>query len=181
MKLRLAIAAALAAGLALSVSGAQAATPVMDGKRVKTLTMKNAPGTKQHQEAFLSYDATTCRDKVLCPKLTFLYNPARGAKGGLMFTTTWTNPASDIDISVVQYDRRGNGTVVGSCGGFGNTTEKVYLSSRELKKGTKYALVVHMFRAVEEKSIISKVQMGVRSTVKTTVPDDADFAINCTL
>jgi hypothetical protein len=181
MKIRLVLAAALAGGLLASISGAEAATKVIDGKKVKVLTMKNAPGTVQDQQEYLDYDSTLCNDKVLCPKLTFVYKPATGVKGGLLFTTTWSNQLTDIDIQVVQYDSRNNGTVVGSCGGSSFTSEKIYLASSELKKGANYALVVHMFRTVAETAVTSKVQIGVKSTIPTTVPEAADLGINCTL
>jgi hypothetical protein len=182
VKIRLAIAAALAGGLLVSLSGAEAATPVLDGKKVKVLTKTVATGTTQHMADFAGFDPELCDDPTHCVSLPFVYFPAKGVKGGLMFTATWTNPLSDFDLYIIQVDKSGNGVDVGHCGGSAFTSEKVYLSPAELKKGSKYILRINQFRSVQD-TVTGKVEINVPSTVPTTLPAAVDelAVVNCTL
>lgn len=201
MRTRLVLVPAVLAGLVLSLSGAEAATKTMDGKKVKSLTI-TANGGAQDNDGWLVYDAVAlaeegiedelpeqlhrvqpedCTKPPLCANLDFIYKPAKGIKGGLMFTTTWANPASDIDIAVVQYEKDGSRTKLASCGGFGSATEKLYLAPSELKPGRKYALVIQFFRSFNE-TVTGKVQINVPSTMKSTftLPVLGDPGLNCT-
>lgn len=201
MRTRLVLVPAVLAGLVLSLSGAEAATKTLDGKKVTSLTI-TANGGAQDNDAWLAYDLVgiadedvanalpgqvhrvqpgDCTKPPLCANLEFVYKPAKGIKGGLMFTTTWANPASDIDISVVQYEKDGSRTTVGSCGGFGSSSEKIYLAPSELKSGRKYALVIQFFRSLNE-TVTGKVQINVPSTMKSTftLPGLGDPGLNCT-
>lgn len=181
MKLRLVTAVALCAGLFLSMSGAQAGPPTMDGKRVKVLKMDAKGGLQDNTPTMaIGEDREYCKAK--CGRLTFVYKPARGAKGGLMFTTTWTNPASDIDLTVVEAGPRGTWKTIGGCNGAGNMMEKVYLPPTALKSGKTYAMIMYYFRSVNE-TFKGKVEMGIKSTIPTTVPKKADDValVNCTL
>ena len=183
MKVRLALATALAGALLVSMSGAQAAPPVMDGKKVKVLTKKVVTGTTQNMTDFVfGFDPELCDDPKHCVTIPFVYAPAKGIKGGLMFTATWTQQVSDFDLYVVQVDKKGNGVDVGHCGGSTFTSEKVYLAPAELKKNTKYVMVINQFRSVAD-TVTGKVEINVPSTVKTTVPAAVDdvAVVNCTL
>lgn len=201
MRTRLVLVPAVLAGLVLSLSGAEAATKTMDGKKVRSLTI-TANGGGQANDAWLAYDVVgtadedlandlpeqvrrvqpeDCTKPPLCANLDFVYKPAKGIKGGLMFTTTWTNPGSDIDIAVVQYEKDGSRTKVASCGGFGSPSEKIYLAPSDLKPGRKYALVIQFFRSLNE-TVTGKVEINVPSAVKSTVnlPGLGDPGVNCT-
>ncbi len=184
MKIRLITAAVVAAGLAVSVSGAQAATPTLDGKKVKSLSLTASGGAQSNdkdQVALESSDRLACAAP-RCAKLTFTYAPAKGlSNADLMFTATWANPASDIDLYVGELDKRGNATDIGHCGGTGTTSEKVFIPKSALKAGKTYVVVVDFFRSVNE-TATGKVEIGVPNSIKSTVPaavDAALFPVNC--
>jgi hypothetical protein len=187
MKIRVAAAIAAIAALVLSTSGADAGTPTMDGKKVKVLNFTANGGTQDHDSdaatALLSSpDRSTC-DPSRCVKVKFVYKPAKGAKGGLMITATWGKAAlSDYDLYLFELDKRGNGTDVGHCGGAGTASEKVYAPPASLHSGRTYLVVVDFFRSVSD-AVTGKIEMGVPSSMKSTVPakaDEAAYPINCT-
>jgi hypothetical protein len=75
---------------------------------------------------------------------------------------------------------------VDSCGGVGNTSEKVFVPAGVLRSGRTYVLVVDWYRSLNE-TAKAKVELG-GSTVKTTVPKQYDgqlpgtiFKVNCGL
>lgn len=187
MKFRLAVATAVVGALALSMSGAQAATPVMDGKKVKVLKITANAGLQSNDKDAAStstIDHSICTPP-RCAKIKFVYKPAKGAKGGLMFTMGWNNSTvSDLDLYVYSLDKRGNGTDIGHCGGPTGKSEKVYVPANLLKSGTTYVMVMDFFRSVNESAVNGKVEMGIPSTIATTVPEKADGAVyqlNCGL
>lgn len=179
MELRLVTALALTGALFLSVSGAQAGPPVMDGKKVKVLNYTANGGLADNTKDIL-VDRELCT--TTCGKLAFVYKPAKGAKGGLMFTATWTNPLSDVDLFVAERAKNGALTILGSCQGTGGPSEKVYLAPNTLKSGKTYVMVMYFFRSINE-TFKGKVEMGVPSTIPTTVPEKVDALnhTNCTL
>ena len=187
MKIRLATATAVIGALVLTMSGAQAGTPTMDGKKVKVLTLKADGGTQDHDsDAVTGLVATPDRSLCTpprCAKLKFVYKPAKGAKGGLMITATWGKALlSDYDLYLFELDKRGNGTRAGVCGGVGGPSEKIYMAPATLHSGKTYLLVVDFFRSIQD-AVVAKVEMGVPSTIPTTVPatvDSAVYPINCT-
>lgn len=185
MKIRLVTAAAVIGALVLSISGAQAAPPVMDGKKVKVLKLHADGGTQDHDSDLVTGQVSTPDYSLCtppkCAKLTFVYKPAKGAKGGLLFTATWGKPISDYDLYVYELDKRGNGTRSGTCGGGIGTSEKVYLAPSNLHAGKTYVLIVNFFRSIAD-AVDAKIEMGVPSTIATTVPATVDSleAINCT-
>ena len=168
MKIRAAAATALIGALVLSTSGAQAGTPTMDGKKVKVLTLNADGGTQDHDSDAVTGLVGTV-DKSQCPaprcaKLKFIYQPAKGAKGGLMFTATWGKAyVDDYDLYLYELDKRGNGTRVGVCGGTGGNSEKIYMAPATLHSGKTYVFVVDFFRSVQD-AVKAKVEMGVPST-----------------
>lgn len=191
MKVRLATATVLMGLLAVSTAGAQAATPVLDGKKVKVLTLTASGGTQDHDTDMVtdlakdptgpSPDRTQCAAP-RCGKLRFTYKPAKGVKGDLMFTLNWTNQASDMDLYVAEVAKDGSLSDIGHCGGVGGTSEKVFLPASSLKSGKSYVLVADFFRSVND-TVTGKVQIGAPSTVKTTVPAQVDglvYPFNCT-
>jgi hypothetical protein len=181
MKSRLVTAVVLSAGLFLSVSGAEAATPTLDGKVKKKLEVTAAPGPQDNTPTMVvGEDREYCTTH--CMRLPFVYKPAKGIKGGLMFTVTWTNPASDIDLTVVEAGPNKTWKTVGGCNGAGNMQEKVYLPPASLKSGKTYTMIMYYFRSVNE-TFKGKVEINVPSTIPTTVPKKVDDTalINCTL
>jgi hypothetical protein len=187
MRNRLVLAAAAFSALALAVPAALAApaTPVMDGKKVKELVLKANGGVQTHDDDNADVLGTSDRVNCAAPRcaiLKFVYKPAKGVKDGLMFTATWTNPASDIDLYVGEVGKSGDKTEVAHCGGAATTSESLYVATDNLKPGKTYALVADMFRSVNE-DVTAKVAFG-SDAVKKTVPAEADglvYPVNCTL
>jgi hypothetical protein len=192
MRSRLVLAPLLAAGLVLTMSSADAATKTLDGKKIKTLTLTASGGLQDHDDSLAtdlphvlddsSPDSADCKAP-RCAKLPFVYKPAKGVKGDVMFAITWSNPLSDYDLYVAEVDRDGTTTSVGKfhCGGTGGTSEKVFVPKGTFKIGKTYAMVVDFYRSVND-SVRGTVTMGP-STAKHPVPDDAEgllFPINCT-
>lgn len=201
MKPRILLSAVVAAVLVVGVSGAEAAPKTLDGKKVKKLSV-TASGGAQDNDAWTAYDVVATADEgtadqlpaqaqrvapeecgpPTCASLEFVYQPAKGVKGGLMFTATWSNPASDIDLFVMQIDKKGARTRIGSCGGAGTASEKAYLAPNELKPGRRYALVMQFFRSLNE-TATGTVEINVPSTIGNAVnlPGLGDPAVNCTM
>lgn len=127
MKIRIDTAAVITGALTLSLSGAQAAgKPVLDGKQTKSLQITAQGGFQDNDKETVTSliktpDRLACTAP-RCTKLTFTYLPAPGVKGDLMFTATWANPASDIDLYVGAVGKDGSATDIGHCGGTGTTT-----------------------------------------------------------
>ena len=180
MKLRLITGLALVGALFLSVSGAQAATPTMDGKKLKVINWTAKGGLQDN--AATSEDREYCEKT--CGKQAFVYKPAKGAKGGLMFTATWSKQVSDIDLIVAERGKNNTMTIVGACQGTGKTSEKVYLAPNQLKTGRTYVMIMYYFRSINE-TFTGKIEMGVPNSIKMTVPakvdDNGVSPINCAL
>ena len=185
MKFRVLTAVALAGALVLSISGAEAATPVMDGKKVKVLKLHADGGTQAHDTDLVlglvnDVDHNLCSPP-RCAKLKFVYKPAKGAKGGLMITAKWSKQVlTDYDLYVYELDKRGNGTQAGNCGGGTGSSEKVYLAPSNLHSGKTYVVVVDFFRSIAD-AVDATVEMGVPTTIPTTVPAAVDELnpVNC--
>ena len=84
-----------------------------------------------------------------------------------MFTATWSNPASDIDLYAVEVTKDGSANTLGQCALTGTTSEKVYLGPADLRPGKHYALVMQFFRSLNE-TATGTVEMGIPSTIKHT-------------
>lgn len=181
MKARLAFATALAGGLLVSMSGAHAAPPVMDGKKVKVLSKTGVgPATTAQPTDF---DEILCDDPTKCLTLPFIYKPAKGVKGDLKFTATWTNPAADFDLYVVEVDpKKKTETRVGVCGGFPLAKEVVFLPAKELRAGRIYRMVVGYYLPLGD-TVNAKVEIAVPNTIGSTVPAEVEgqHHVNCTL
>jgi hypothetical protein len=199
MRTRILLASVLAGSLAVMATGADAATKTMDGKKVKKLSI-TANGGAQDNDAWTAYDAVAIADQgtadmlpeqahrqgmdckaPVCARLPFIYKPAKGVKGGLMFTATWTNAASDIDLYAVEIAKDGSSSDIGHCAQFGTASEKVYLSPQDLKPGRKYALVIQFFRSLNE-TVTGTVEINAPSSIKSTasLPGVGDpLNLNC--
>lgn len=188
---RLVLAATVAAGLALSTTGAQAATPVLDGKKTKVLTLKAVAGLQTHDadlpSADLEFpDRLNC-GKATCATLDFIYKPAKGVKPvGLAFEASWSTPVgTDVDLYVGAVDKYGEATEVdgGHCGAAYGTHERIYLDKTNFKPGKKYRVVAYFYRTVNE-TVTTKVTFNGANAIPTTVPAEADelvYPINCGL
>ncbi len=182
MKFRILTAAALTGALVLSISGAEAASPVMDGKKVKALKLVGKGGLQSNDKDFVltSSERVDCKPP-RCSILTFVYKPAKGVAGGLMLTANWGSPLSDIDLYLAEVSARGARTQAGVCGGSAGTTEKVYVGRSNLKSGKTYMLIVDYYRSINE-TVNAKVEINVPTTITNTVPAAAEAKTyyNCT-
>ena len=185
MKFRLITAAALAGGLLLSISGAEAAAPVMDGKRVKTINLKANGGLQSYDKESATLngpEAVDCKPP-RCTRVPFVYKPAKGVKGGLMFSISWSNPASDFDLYVASVDAKGRNTEIASCAFMGTRSSKTYVAASTLRSGRTYVAVIGHFRSINDVAT-GKVELTPKNSVPTTIPAKADDAVapmNCQL
>lgn len=182
MRARLVLAlgtAALVAGAAVPSNAA--GTPTLDGKKVKKLTGRAVGVTQTNDADNASLETPNRTDCKMprCYRLDFVWNPAKGVSGNVLFKATWTNPASDFDLYVADSK---NGQKA-ACGGVGGTGEALVLSSKSLKAGKKYSLVVDFFRSVNNDTVTATVEFPTKATAGTTAPPEADmlFPVNCAI
>jgi hypothetical protein len=184
VKFRILAAVTVSAALALSLSGAEAATPVMDGKKVKVITIKGTGGQQLNDKDYASIggpERVDCQPP-RCSKTKFVYKPAKGVRGGLLLTATWSKPVNDFDLYLGVLDKRGNVLEVANCGGALSTNEKVYAAPGELKSGSTYVMIVDHYRSLNE-AYTAKIEITVPNPIKTTGPAKVDELafVNCTL
>lgn len=185
MRKRLILSAAVLSAAAVALPSATAATtPVLDGKKVKKLSL-SATSTAQDNDkdlvALSGPERVDCQQP-RCVKLPFVYQPAKGVKGGLAFEISWTVPVSDMDLYVAQLGKDGNSRIA-ACGASAGTSERIYLDGRELRPGKTYALIVDFYRTPGE-AVTGSVTFPGRNQVKTTAPsalESAGIPINCGL
>lgn len=186
MRTRLALTAAVVGAIALAAPSALAApTPVLDGKKVKELKLSATAGAQTHDESLVTSLAAD-EDRMQCGPdrcavLPFVYKPAKGVKGDVMFSINWGTPGSDFDLYVVQIDKSGR-TKLASCGGSAGLSEKVFMSADNFKAGKTYGLLADFYRTPGE-TVTGSVSMPGTNTIKTTVPATVDelALVNCTL
>ncbi|MCU1595763.1 MAG: hypothetical protein JWO12_3155 [Frankiales bacterium] len=181
MKLRLLTAAAVSGSLALTVTGAHAATPVLDGKKVKTLTLSASPAAQDHDADLVTDlakdplgggpDRAQCTAP-RCGALTFVYKPAKGVKGSTGFRISWATPGDDMDLYVAEVVK-GQRSTLAHCGATGGTSETLVLPAGTLVAGHTYALVTDYYRITSDK-LTAQVSFPSAVTAKTTVPASVD-------
>jgi hypothetical protein len=187
MRKRLILTAAAFSAMVVAVPAALAApTPVLDGKKTTKLTLTATAGAQTHDESLVTGFATG-EDRMQCAAdrcavLPFVYKPAAGVKGDVMFTLTWGTPGADFDLYAVAIEKDGSRTKLGSCGGSAGTSEKVFMTADTFKAGKTYALLADFYRTPGEK-ITGTVEMPAQSSIPSTVPADVDelALVNCTL
>lgn len=188
MKVRLVTAATIVGALALSMSGAQAApAKVLDGKKVKVLTLKAVGAPQDHDSAFVTGSAGLDPERVecampRCARMDFVYKPAKGVRGDLAFAANWTVPAADIDLYVAEIAKDGSASELASCGASVGTSEKIFLDRTNFKPGKRYAVIVDFYRTANE-AVTATVTMPGTNTVKATAPAavDDNQKVNCGL
>lgn len=182
MRARLVLAAGAATLVAVAAVPSQAAsTPTLDGKRVRKIVKTASGGLQDHDQDNASLDTPNRADcaKPRCFRMDFVYSPARGVKGNVLFKITWTNPASDFDLYVSD-DKR---TDRAHCGGFGGTGEQLVLRGTSLKPGKRYTLVADFFRSVND-TVTATVEFPTKVVAGTTAPAQAEalgLPLNCVI
>jgi hypothetical protein len=181
MRARLVLLPVLVAGLVLSLSGAEAATKALDGKKVKSLAW-TVVGAPQDNDPSLATDQLPGGDSERvhcapprCAILPFGYVPAKGVKPAkdLAFEAAWSTPGADIDLYVAEIDKYGDLTEIDHCGAGVGSSEKVWIPGTEFKAGRKYAVVVDFYRTVNESVKVTALWNGP-NTMTTTIPAQAD-------
>ena len=188
MRTRLLAAAAIVGALTLSLSGAEAAgTPVLDGKKVKTITL-SALGVAQDNDAALVTGSVPGHDPARvecamprCARMDFIYKPAKGVKGDVAFQVAWNIPGEDMDLYVAEIAKDGSPTELASCGATAGMGEKLFLDSSTFTSGKRYAIIVDFYRTAND-AIKASVTMPGTNSVKTTAPAATDpLKVNCGL
>jgi hypothetical protein len=186
MRTRLLVVAATAVTLGLTLTSANAVPPTLDGKKVKTVTL-TAVGTPQDHDSDFVTDQAGGPDRVACTaprcaRKDFIYKPAKGVKGDVMFEAKWTLPAADIDLYVAEVAKDGSVSQLDTCGTFGGTSEKVFVDASSLKSGKRYAIIVDFYRTANE-TVTATATMPGTNTIKATAPAavDSNQAVNCGL
>ena len=176
------IAVALACVTAAAGSSAAAGPPpVLDGQRVRTLTLTMvSPSQTQVPDVVTSGRALDCQ-RPRCSRLPFVYFPAPGVRSAIAFTVTWTSPLTDVDLYVAEADYvRGNLPVAVCASKSSSTSEKIYFPAGFLRRGTEYVLIADVQRTVGDR-VTSRVTMPGQNDASTTVPSTVDRAVpvNC--
>ena len=179
MRTRLLAAAVACGALALPHAAQAGRTPVLDGKKVKALTATFTPKAQVHDQEFVSGgDRVNCASD-RCGTIPFVFQPAKGVKGDLVFTISWGASGSDFDLYAVEYAKNGSAGQIATCGAFAGTSEKVVVPSSDLRPGKKYGLLVNYYRVTSDKVTASVTFPGTTTT--TTLPTDSAQAEGCGL
>jgi hypothetical protein len=180
MRIRLILAAGAAAAVAATTLPSQAAgTPVLDGKKKKSLSFTLA-SSPQDNDSNLATDLTDLvaptpvsrPDMAKCPasrclSYSFVYKPAKRVRPGpFSVKISWTIPGQDYDLYVIQ-----NGGDVGHCGASAGTSEVVVIDTP--MKGKTYKVVIDQYRAGPD-SITGKVAFPATDKVSSAAPSTAD-------
>lgn len=173
-----ALTACLAAGAAQAAAGQ---LPVLDGQRVRTLTLTvDSPSQTQLPDVVTGSRALDCQ-KPRCSRLPFVYFPVKGVRSAIAFSVTWTSPLTDVDLYVAEVDPvRGNLPVNACASKASGTSEKVFFPADFLRRGTTYVLIADVQHSLGDR-VISRVTMPGRDDVATTVPSTLDrtIPVNC--
>jgi len=189
MKIRALATLAVVAAFALSHTGAQAAgVRTLDGKKTKTLTATFTPAPNSHDADLVTDSLKSDVDRTQCapPRcgfLPFVFLPAKGVKGGVAFTITWSTPGEDIDLYVAAIGKDGTSDgEVAHCGASAGTSERIQLTSRDFKPGKKYALIADFYRTTGGK-VTATVAFPGTTAIKKSAPAAVDSVLptNCGL
>ena len=154
---------------------AQAGTPVVDGKRVTHLdwTAQSGVNTPSEQDIYYGVNSSTCRPP-RCDRHPFVWQPAKGVTGNILFATKWTFPGEDYDLSLV--NSRGAGIV--SCYGTGGTGEAIVVPASKLVPGQTYTVVTSFTTSVPD-TMHNTLEFPTQATQTQTPLDLIGFG--CTL
>lgn len=180
MRNRLVLAAAVLGALALAAPHALAAPApkTLDGKSVKKLTISATSNLQNNADNPAPESCVAPR----CVMLPFVFAPAKGVPGNVMFTLTWGNVASDLDLYVAEVGKNGTNIEVGNCASLGGPQERFYAPTGTLKRGKTYALVIDFYRSIND-TAKGTIEMPAADAVKKPVPANVDSVadVNCTL
>jgi hypothetical protein len=146
--LRSTLAAAALAALMAALPSHADFTPVLDGKKLKRVVLK-----EDAARGFLAADPTPaqvtgCKPTAECGRLDFVYKPARGVTSDLGVSVHWFYPvASDVDLYLLQGRK-----VVASCASMTGNTRRFVVPRKALRLGGRYTAVMFYSHSFGEKS-----------------------------
>ena len=179
--MRLLALAAVTFAAAAVVPSEAAAAPVLDGKRVKVVTRTVTAPAQQHdaENAALDLPDRLACAMPRCYRLDFVYAPAKGVTGDVLFAVRWASPAADVDLYVATWKN----TEVAHCGAVAGTGELLVLPAARFKPGRRYTLVADFFRAPSAEQVTARVELPATRAQGRTVPSNADTTRppNCAL
>ena len=180
MRVRVLVAAVLAAAVAISLP-AQAAPKTLDGKKVKKIAFKATPTPQAHDEEFVTGslggpDRVRCKPP-RCVRVDFVFKPAKGVTGDLVFRIAAANPTTDADLYVI--DSKYN--TIAQCGAFaGNEAFKV--PGKRFKTGKTYTVVVDFYRVISD-TITGSIEFPAKYTSKAPAQagtvDSTGIPVSC--
>ena len=186
MRVRLLTAIGIAAAVCSAVpsSAAESKPVVLDGAKVKEITLVGQGSAQFHDADLVALDGPERVDckAPRCAFVDFVYKPAAGVKGDVAAVVEWTAPASDIDLYIAKVGKNGNTDIV-HCGGSAGTRERVFAEAKSFKAGETYRLIIDFYRAAAE-TATAKLKMPGANEIKGTVPDEGfglSQSVNCTL
>lgn len=168
-------AVAVAAGIA---TNATAAPPVVDGKKLTTMSWKVSSGANvpSEHDVYYGVDNVGCKPP-RCDRHLFVWKPAKGVTAGnVLLATKWTTPATDWDVSIVN----SRGATIASCGGFSGTGEAVVFSSKLLTPGQTYTVVTAFASGIPD-SGTSTLQFPTKYSPPVTGTPFGLFGGECTI
>ncbi|MCA1822838.1 MAG: hypothetical protein ABR520_06780 [Mycobacteriales bacterium] len=144
--MRTRVAAAVAATLALlPIAQSHAGGPVLDGKKRTKIEWTGTMTPQQNVTTVMGYDPTTCTPAD-CAVKGFVFKPAKGVTGNILFAIKWTIPNEDVDLFIID----AKGGIVAQCAGFGGTGEALILPQDTLVAGKSYQAVAHYFLTAQD-------------------------------
>ncbi len=170
MRARLVVCLAMAGALVAMGTAGHAATPVLDGKKLKKIEFKGNGAMGSNDTDLLLSDTETrmkCKPP-RCIRQDFVFKPAKGIKGGALFRIKWpSSPANDMDLFVTD----SAGTNLGSCGGSTGDREWVYIAEGVLKTGKTYTAIADFYRSVPSNSVTGTIEFPAKAPAAGPVPN----------
>lgn len=174
MRTRLAVMIAGVIALALGSPGHAKPTPVLDGKKVKSIAWETPVAAQQHVVA-TSFSASKCPAEE-CDFRAFKYKPARGvAPGPIAVTIKWaSNTTTDLDLFVLNSD----GREIASCGAGVGTGERVLVPVSKLESGQVYTVVTHYYMVTQADTLKGMIEFPTTYT-PSDVPQINSAHLEC--
>ena len=174
--MRAAVAAALVAMAAVAAPHAQAGPPVLDGKKVKKLSViaEAAPGAAAVDPT--PEQVASCAPPA-CARIDFVYKPAKGVTSPLTVTERnfWAG-LGDEDIYLMQ-----DKTVVASCTGTLSNARYISVPPSKLKPGATYTAVMYFSHEIGESTSMNVELPGTAQRESVTVDPANPFDYSVTM
>lgn len=169
--MRAALAAALAITAALAVPQASAAgTPVLDGKKVKSLSIIQESGPAARGVDPTPAQVAACKAPD-CARLPFVYKPAKGVSASLSVTErNFYAGLGDADLYLLQ-----GSTVIASCTGTFSNKRHITVPASALKPGATYTAVMFYSHSIGESTSMTVDLPGTKAPEPVVVDASKAF------